>query len=184
MIMLCNLVKWCFRYVPVFQHERKHDKKGGNLWLKYWKVLLPAHYILVWAVKMLFFWLPKVNKLASTKGILGTRGFYKLPGLPQRSQIWINSWHTSSILKDFKDFFEWGFFPDISILQISFVWNAMDGCKSQVQEAMSCHVWLTPLIKIRVQFQFRHFRLKCKIPRSMAINFPNWLFCRQGIPLN
>ncbi len=47
---------------------------------------------LYWAVKMLFFDSlgrnsPKVNKLASTEEILRTTGFYKLPALPQWSQI-------------------------------------------------------------------------------------------------
>ncbi len=53
---------------------------------------------------MLFFWLPgqkqqsspKVNKLLSTEEIMCTTGFNKLPGLPQRSQIWIDIRFTGS----------------------------------------------------------------------------------------
>ncbi len=40
---------------------------------------------------------PKVNKLLSTAEIICTTGFNKLPGLSQRSRIWINIWHTGSI---------------------------------------------------------------------------------------
>ncbi len=62
---------------------------------------------LYWAEpKCCFFWLPgqkqhsspKVNKLLSTAEIICTTCFNKLPGLPQRSQIWINIWRTGSTL--------------------------------------------------------------------------------------
>ncbi len=39
---------------------------------------------------------PKVNKLPSTEGISCTTSFYKLPGLPHRSQILTNIWQAGS----------------------------------------------------------------------------------------
>jgi hypothetical protein len=42
---------------------------------------------------------PKINKYPSTEEILCTTDFYKLPGLPQRSQISMNIKCAGSIFK-------------------------------------------------------------------------------------
>ncbi len=91
--------------------------------------------------KMLFFWLPwqkqhsspKVNKLLSIEEIICTTGRNKLPGLPQRSRIWINIWRTGSImLKSDLNLFPANVREWISLVQQFSISRRTGGLRSQL----------------------------------------------------